>query len=58
LAFGKLDLTLVRDAAPLLAYGNGAAADFFSPRIGCQSYGVYGMDVAALCLRGRRGAIG
>jgi ABC-type transport system substrate-binding protein len=51
LAYGKLDLDLARNAAPLLAYGNPVAADFFSARIGCQSAGVYGMDFAALCIK-------
>jgi hypothetical protein len=51
LAYGKLDLALARDAAPLVAYGNPVGVDFFSARIGCQSYGTYGMDLAALCPR-------
>lgn len=51
LAYGKLDVALDRNAAPLLAYGNAASVDFFSARIGCQSYGVYGMDLTALCIR-------
>jgi YVTN family beta-propeller protein len=55
LAYGKLDLDLARNAAPLLAYGNPSTPDFFSTRIGCQAYGFYGMDLAALCIkRGRR----
>lgn len=30
-------------------------SDFFSARIGCQTYGSYGMDLAALCIKpGRR----
>lgn len=51
LTYGKLDLELARNAAPLLAYGNLDNLDFFSSRVGCQTYGVYGMDLAALCLR-------
>jgi YVTN family beta-propeller protein len=54
LAYGKLDLDLARNAAPLAAYGNVSSDDFFSARIGCQTYGVYGMDLAALCLRPSR----
>jgi len=50
-AYGKLDLELARNAAPLVAFGNLTSNDFFSARIGCQTYGVYGMDLAALCLR-------
>jgi ABC-type transport system substrate-binding protein len=51
LAYGKLDLDLARNAAPLLAYGNPSSADFFSSRIGCQTYGTYGMDLAAFCIK-------
>jgi len=51
LTYGTLDLDLARNAAPLAAYDNLSSRDFFSARIGCQTYGVYGMDLAALCLR-------
>ena len=51
LTYGQLDLDLARDAAPLLAFDNLTAHDFFSARIGCQTYGIYGMDLAALCVR-------
>jgi YVTN family beta-propeller protein len=51
LAYGKLDLDLARHAAPLIAFGNAISSDFFSRRIGCETYGVYGMDLAALCIR-------
>ena len=52
LAYGKLDADLARNAAPWAAYANGVGYDFFSGRIGCQVYQVvYGMDLAALCLR-------
>jgi ABC-type transport system substrate-binding protein len=52
LAYGKLDLDLARNAAPLLAFGNVYAHDFFSARIGCQTYGAFGfIDLVALCLR-------
>jgi hypothetical protein len=34
-------------------FATDASRDFFSARIGCQVYQpVYGMDLAALCLRG------
>ncbi len=49
--YGALDLALARNAAPLAAFGNISTNDFFSARIGCQTYGVYGMDLAALCIR-------
>jgi YVTN family beta-propeller protein len=51
LTYGRLDLRLAAQAAPLAAFGNIADDEFFSARIGCQVYGVYGTDLAALCLR-------
>jgi YVTN family beta-propeller protein len=51
LTYGELDLDLARNAAPLAAFSNTSSHDFFSQRIGCQTYGVYGMDLAALCIR-------
>ena len=51
LAYGALDLDLARNAAPLAALSNPSSNDFFSARIGCQTYGVYGMDLAALGIR-------
>jgi peptide/nickel transport system substrate-binding protein len=53
LTYGALDLDLARNAAPLAAFGNPSSNDFFSARIGCQIYnGIYGMDLAALCVKG------
>jgi YVTN family beta-propeller protein len=55
LTYRKLDLDLVRNGAPLAAFGNLPNIDFFSARIGCQTYGPeFGMDLAALCLRQAR----
>ncbi len=51
LTYGALDLDLARNAAPLAAFGNISSHDFFSARIGCQTFGIYGMDLAALCTR-------
>lgn len=51
LTYGALDVELARRAAPLAAFGNAASHDFFSARIGCQTFGVYGMDLGALCRR-------
>ena len=51
LTYGALDLALARDVAPLVAFGNISSHDFFSARIGCQTFGIYGMDLAALCTR-------
>ena len=50
-AYGKLDIDLARNAAPLLAYGNSSTSDFLSARIGCETYGIYGLDLAALCIK-------
>ena len=55
LAYGKLDLDLARNAAPLAAFDYQSSNDFFSARIGCQTYEIYGMDLAALCIRHTRG---
>lgn len=54
LTYGGLDLALARNAAPLAAFGNISSHDFFSARIGCQAFGIYGMDLAALCVRPTR----
>ena len=54
LTYGRLDLDLARHAAPLAAFDNLIDRDFFSTRIGCQTYGTYGMDLAALCIRPAR----
>lgn len=51
LTYGALDLALARNAAPLAAFGNASSHDFFSARIGCQTFGTYGMDLAALCVK-------
>jgi hypothetical protein len=51
LTYGKLDIALARNAAPLIAFGNASSADFFSARIGCQTYGPFGIDLAALCTK-------
>ncbi len=52
IAHGRLDLDLARSAAPWAAYANETSHDFFSARMGCQVYQpLYGMDLAALCIR-------
>lgn len=51
LTYAKLDTNLARTAAPLVAFGNQSSHELFSARIGCQAYGVYGADLAALCIR-------
>jgi len=53
-AYGQLDIDLARHAAPAVAFANLTGADFFSARIGCQVFQpIYGMDLGALCLRGK-----
>jgi hypothetical protein len=52
-AYARLDADLTRDAAPMLIFGNESSRDFFSARIGCQTYQpTSGMDLAALCATG------
>jgi peptide/nickel transport system substrate-binding protein len=51
LTYARLDADLARNAAPFVAYGNASSHDLFSARIGRQSYGVYGIDLAALCVK-------
>ena len=51
-AYDKLDLSIAKDASPLAAWDNDNERDFFSGRMGCELFQpVYGMDIAALCLR-------
>lgn len=51
-AFARLELELERDFVPAAAFATDASRDFFSARIGCQTYQpVMGIDLAALCLR-------
>jgi DNA-binding SARP family transcriptional activator/ABC-type transport system substrate-binding protein len=50
-AFGRLELRLMRTAAPWAAYGQTAEDVLLSSRIGCAVQSpVYGLDLAALCL--------
>lgn len=51
LTYRKLDADLTRNAAPWVMFGNGASHELFSARMGCQRYGVYGLDLAALCIK-------
>jgi ABC-type oligopeptide transport system substrate-binding subunit len=52
LTYGKLAAQTARSDAPTVALGNFISQDFFSARIGCQTYQpVYGIDLAALCTR-------
>jgi YVTN family beta-propeller protein len=51
-AASRLALELQRDVVPAAAFATTASRDFFSARIGCHVYQpVWGMDIAALCLR-------
>ena len=51
-AYGALSVELARDVAPWVAYAAGTFRDFFSARVGCQSFQpVYGIDLGALCVR-------
>jgi ABC-type transport system substrate-binding protein len=51
--YGNLDVALARDYAPLAALGVFNSRDFFSERMGCQTFvPPYGMDLATLCIKG------
>jgi ABC-type transport system substrate-binding protein len=54
LTYARIDADLTRNAAPWIAYGNASTHELFSARIGCQTYGVYDVDLAALCIRNQR----
>ena len=50
--YGQLDVDLAQNYAPLVTLGSFNARDFFSARIGCQTYNpAYGMDLAVLCVK-------
>jgi YVTN family beta-propeller protein len=49
IAYGRLDLEIAREAAPLAAFGNLSGHDFYSARVGCERSA--GRDLGALCLR-------
>jgi peptide/nickel transport system substrate-binding protein len=50
--YGDLDIALARDKAPLAAIGTFNTRDFFSARMGCQTFvPPYGMDLATLCIK-------
>lgn len=50
--FGRLDVEVARDLAPLAAYAVLNARAFVSERVGCVRFNpVYGLDLAHLCLR-------
>jgi YVTN family beta-propeller protein len=51
LTYGKLDADLTRHAAPWVMFGNAPSHELFSARMGCQVYGVYGLDLASLCIK-------
>jgi YVTN family beta-propeller protein len=51
LGYARLDRDLARNAAPLAAYDNPYSHELFSARMGCQTYGFYGIDLAALCIK-------
>jgi YVTN family beta-propeller protein len=55
-ASAALDAYLTRRDPPFAALSNNAEEDFFSGRIGCQVYHpIYGIDLAALCIRRHTG---
>jgi YVTN family beta-propeller protein len=55
LTYREIDRDLIRDAAPWVVFDNPSSHELFSARMGCQVYGPFGLDLAALCLRATRG---
>jgi YVTN family beta-propeller protein len=54
--YSQIALDIERKFAPAAPFATNASRDFFSARIGCHVYQpVYGIDFAALCLRGESG---
>jgi YVTN family beta-propeller protein len=52
-AYSALSVELARHAAPWVPYAVATSRDFFSARVGCQTFQpVYGIDIAALCTSG------
>jgi YVTN family beta-propeller protein len=53
-AYAQLDAYLTRNAAPWIPLGDSVLHDFYSARIGCQTYApsLQSADLAALCIRG------
>src|SRR5262249_18264298 len=52
--YARLDADLAKNAAPIIAWGTPRWQELLSARMGCQIYNVsYGMDFAALCIRGQ-----
>jgi ABC-type transport system substrate-binding protein len=50
--YRSLALAAARDHAPWAVFASLSARDFFSSRMGCQTFHpLYGMDLASLCLR-------
>jgi peptide/nickel transport system substrate-binding protein len=51
-AYADIDVGVMQTAAPMAPIGTINSRDFFSQRIGCQTYSPpFGMSIAALCLR-------
>jgi YVTN family beta-propeller protein len=54
-AYAALEADLLKNAAPAAPLLNRQQQEFFSARVGCQVYEpIYGIDLAALCLRQHR----
>ncbi len=51
-SYGRVDVELAKNKVPLVPLGYAINHDFFSRRVGCQvDQPIYGMDLAAMCLR-------
>jgi YVTN family beta-propeller protein len=52
IALGRLDVHVARTHAPWAALGNERGYDFFSARVGCQTYNpAFGVELGGLCIR-------
>jgi YVTN family beta-propeller protein len=52
IALGRLDVHVARTQAPWAALGNERGYDFFSARVGCQTYNpAFGLELGTLCIR-------
>jgi hypothetical protein len=51
-AYAELDRDLAADLVPAVTFASGVSTHFVSARIGCEVlHPVYGLDLAALCIR-------
>jgi ABC-type oligopeptide transport system substrate-binding subunit len=52
-AYGRLDVSLAKNAAPVAAYAVSNVPTFISSRVGCISFHSYFLNITSVCLKGR-----